>query len=75
MAVVAEQEGVSGWVRNLRDRRVEAILEGEASGVEKVITWSRSGPPAAKVDTVEVVDEQFQGEFQRFDILYSGLNW
>jgi acylphosphatase len=72
MATVAEREGVSGWVRNLPDRRVEAVLEGKASAVERVIEWSWQGPPSARVDQVEVSEEHFLGEYQGFDIVYIG---
>ena len=70
MATVAEREGVSGWVCNLPDRRVEAVIEGEVSAVERVIEWSQQGPPAARVDQVEVTEENFLGEFQGFGIVY-----
>ena len=57
----AEREGVAGWVRNTSDGTVEAVLEGDAAAVERVIALSREGPPAAEVDAVEVFDEQDEG--------------
>jgi acylphosphatase len=54
----AEREGVTGWVRNRPDGTVEAWLEGPAEAVEAVETWIREGgPPAGRVDDVEVLDE------------------
>ena len=45
--------GVLGWVRNRRDGAVEALVQGDASAVEAIITWCRRGPPTARVDAVE----------------------
>ncbi len=71
MKRVAEEHGVSGWVRNLPDgRTVEAVLEGPRDRVEKVICWSLHGPPAARVEAVEVRFEPYRGEFQGFRIVY-----
>ena len=46
---VASAAGVRGWVRNLPDRRVEAVLQGERSAVESVIEFMRTGPPGSAV--------------------------
>lgn len=59
---MAHQLGVMGWVRNLRDGRVEAVFEGEALAVAKLVQWCGSGPPNARVDEIESVDEVPQGE-------------
>lgn len=53
----AERLGVSGWVRNVPDGRVEAVLDGPAHAVNELVHWCRQGPPAAKVDRVERFDE------------------
>jgi acylphosphatase len=58
----ASEAGVSGWVRNLPDGRVEAVFEGPAPAVEDMIAWCRIGPPRALVATVEVADEPTLGE-------------
>ena len=49
----AAKLGLMGWVRNLNDGSVEVLAEGEKSGLEKFLEWLHSGPPAAKVDSVE----------------------
>lgn len=54
--------GLAGWVRNRADGTVEAVLEGEQEGVERVVRWMRSGPSHAEVDDVTVVVEQPTGE-------------
>jgi acylphosphatase len=53
--------GVSGWVRNLPDRRVEAVFEGDPDSVERMVAWSRIGPPAAVVEHIERFDEPAEG--------------
>lgn len=50
----AQRQGVQGWVRNLDDGRVEALLCGEREVVEALRDWLWQGPPAAKVIAVEV---------------------
>lgn len=54
--------GVAGWVRNRPDGRVEAVLEGDAAGVQAMEGWCRTGPPRARVTSVEAVDELPLGE-------------
>lgn len=65
----AETRGVTGWVRNNPDGRVEAVFEGEASDVQRMVDWCRHGPPVARVDRVEVEWEPYTGEFDSFDVL------
>jgi acylphosphatase len=60
--------GVSGWVRNLPDGRVEAVAEGDEAGVDRLIEWCREGPRSARVEQVEVLPETPTGEFQGFRI-------
>ncbi len=66
----ANRRNVSGWVRNLPDRRVEAVFEGEKDDVEKLIEFCRRGPPGARVNHVEVRWERYIGEFKGFRIRY-----
>lgn len=54
----AEGRGVSGWVRNLPDGRVEALFEGPDPLVEGLVAWCQHGPPAAQVDGVQRFDEE-----------------
>jgi acylphosphatase len=66
----ASAAGVRGWVRNLPDRRVEAVLQGERTAVESVIDFMRTGPPGAAV-TDCIVSWRTAGEvFHDFDIRY-----
>jgi acylphosphatase len=54
--------GVSGWVRNLSDGRVEAALEGTEPAVDRVVRWCHGGPRRARVEAVEVTTEEPVGE-------------
>ena len=67
---LARRLGVSGWVRNRRDGRVEAVFEGEREDVEKMIAFCKRGPPGARVTKVEVEWEEPTEEFEGFSIRY-----
>lgn len=58
---LATDLGLSGWVRNLADGRVEAVFEGSRDVVEEMIHWCQQGPPGAVVKDVAVEYEQPQG--------------
>lgn len=66
---VAESLGLSGWVRNLSDGRVEAVFEGDAESVSKAIEWCRKGPEGAVVTDIEVSYEAPEG-LEGFEIRY-----
>lgn len=70
MKEVADRLGVKGWVRNLSDGSVEAVIEGPRDKVEQLIKWAHHGPPAAKVERVVVKWEPYRGEFKNFRIRY-----
>lgn len=57
-----------GWVRNLADGRVEAEAEGERAAVEGLVAWCRRGPPAARVDDLEVTWAAHRGDLGPFGI-------
>jgi acylphosphatase len=63
----AQARGVAGWARNTRDGTVEAVLEGSAEDVERVIDWCHRGPSGAEVSDVEVSERDPEG-LQGFDI-------
>ena len=68
--VKAEKKNVTGWVKNLADGRVEAIFEGDDRDVGEVVEWCHAGPAEAIVDDVEIINENYKGEFSKFDIMY-----
>jgi acylphosphatase len=53
--------GVSGWVRNVPDGKVEAVFEGEREAVERLVDFVREGPRGARVDWVDVAAEEPEG--------------
>jgi len=66
----AERLGVGGWVRNLPDGNVQALIEGEKKKVEQLLAWCHKGPPGARVTKVDISWEPYVGEYKRFDIRY-----
>jgi len=57
----AELLGLSGWVRNLPDGRVEVVAEGDPDAVQQLVDWCWQGPPSARVTGVEEQVEAPQG--------------
>ena len=70
LKVMAKKNDVFGWVRNLKDGKVESVLEGEVEKIDLLIKWARSGPANARVEDVDIHNEKFIGEFSKFDVLY-----
>ena len=70
LKVMAKKNNVLGWVKNLKDGRVEAVLEGDDEQVSRLIEWSHGGPANARVEDVEIINEKFTGDFTKFDVLY-----
>ena len=50
----ARRLGLTGWVRNRHDGAVEALIVGEEDAVGQMIEACRRGPPAARVDEIDV---------------------
>jgi acylphosphatase len=64
----ARREGVTGWVRNLPDGSVEALVEGEFEAVMRVERAIRSGPRGARVEDVDVGSQEPSGAYRDFSI-------
>ena len=64
----AEEIGLFGWVKNLPDKRLEAVFEGEKDKVEGMIELAKKGPSQARVENLEIILEEHKGEFQDFAI-------
>jgi acylphosphatase len=67
---MAVRNGLTGWVRNLADGRVEAVFEGDEARVSKAIEWCRIGPPNARVQALDVGFEKYKGEFSDFGVAH-----
>jgi acylphosphatase len=57
----AQSAGVGGWVRNLPDGSVEALFEGSEDAVRRMLDWAQHGPRYARVERVNVTEEQPSG--------------
>lgn len=66
----AERLGLVGWVRNLRDGTVEAIVSGESDQVENMITWLHQGSPRSAVTRVITSEPDQDQSFSDFSIRY-----
>ena len=64
MVEEALKHGATGWVRNLSDGRVEAMVHGHPEVIARMIAWARVGPAAAIVE--EVLVEEGEGHFTDF---------
>jgi acylphosphatase len=68
----AQSLGLTGWVRNLSDGRVELVAEGPADRLEALLAWCREGPRFARVDGVEKQESEPTGEFNDFAVRRDG---
>ncbi len=64
----AERLKLYGWVKNLTDRKVEAVFEGEEQALLDILEFIKKGPSAARVTTVEETYSEFTDEFAVFSI-------
>jgi len=67
---MAQRLGLTGWVRNLWDGRVEAIFEGPEALVKEAVAWCHHGEPPARVDNVQVNYREASNEFTNFRITW-----
>jgi acylphosphatase len=54
--------GLGGFARNTADGRVEAAFEGDPDDVDAMVRWMHDGPPLARVDDVDVIEEDLRGD-------------
>ncbi len=64
----ARMLGLTGWVRNLWDGRVEVLLDGDEEVVKQMIEWCHQGPPSAAVENVEIAWEETTAEYNNFRV-------
>ncbi|MCH7828801.1 acylphosphatase [Patescibacteria group bacterium] len=65
--------GLAGFAKNLIDGKVEIIVEGPKGKVEEFVEWAKSGPLLARVDNVEMAEEEYTGEFEDFVVREFGF--
>ena len=70
MQRVAESLDLTGWVGNLPDGRVEAVVEGAENNMAAMLDWCRQGPPYAAVRQVKITEEPYSGDYRDFSIRY-----
>ena len=58
----AQARGLAGWVTNRPDGSVAAVFEGPEADVDALVAWCGRGPSSARVDAVEVTDEEPRGD-------------
>ena len=64
----AVREGVTGWAQNLPDGRVEVLMVGDEESVTRVERAIRSGPPASRIERVDVEPEDAPAALKGFGI-------
>ncbi len=70
LKVTAKKNNVWGWVKNLKDGRVEILLEGENLDVSTMVDWCHAGSANARVEDIEIKNEKYKEEFTKFEVLY-----
>jgi acylphosphatase len=65
----ASTRGIRGWVKNLADGRVEIKIQGEREKIKDMIRRIKEGPSFARVDDIEVIDEEIEN-FDRFEVRF-----
>lgn len=53
MRMVAQALDVTGWVRNLANSDVEAVVQGDEAAIDRLVAWCHNGPPSANVRFVD----------------------
>lgn len=66
----ASELNLKGWVRNLYDGSVEAVIEGDEDKIKQLIDWCSTRISLARVDDVKIDWEDYKGEFKRFEVRY-----
>jgi len=66
----ARELGLSGWVRNQPDGRVEALFQGDKEKIEEMIRWCDTGPQMADVSDVRVDLRQVVEKINGFEIIH-----
>ena len=60
--------GIKGWVRNIEDDEIEAVFEGKDHAIDKIIELCKDGPASADVESIEIDEGIYSGEFLDFRV-------
>jgi acylphosphatase len=71
-AARARQLGVFGWVRNLRDGRVEFLVQGTPEALDALLAWAAQGPSGARVDGLETQPARADAALDDFRVQADG---
>ena len=66
----ARRNQIQGWVKNLNDGRVEALLVGTKENILEMIKLCKRGNPWSKVSDVQVNWKNIQDSYDSFSIIY-----
>ncbi|MBI2112732.1 acylphosphatase [Candidatus Woesearchaeota archaeon] len=66
----AQELGVNGWIKNLPDGNVEAVIEGEDIALSQLVEYCKQGPLLAHVQDINIKEEKYQGEWEEFSIKF-----
>ncbi len=64
----AQKLGLTGWVRNIPENRVEGLIQGPQNAIKKLIELCGEGPQFAEVKDIRVEWEEGELEFEDFKI-------
>lgn len=67
---VARRLGLKGWIQNMRDGSVEALVEGEKKAIDDWLDELREGPRFAEVTKIDQQSKEFTGKLPDFDVKF-----
>ena len=65
----ARSLGLKGYTKNLPDKTVEIVVEGEEKNIKVILDWLKKGPSSAKVMDIKIKKQEYKGEFDSFEII------
>ncbi|MCY3549719.1 MAG: acylphosphatase [Candidatus Poribacteria bacterium] len=66
----ARQLGINGYAKNLPNGTVEVVAEGDKAQLDTLIALLKKGPRYARVDSLDIDERPFTGEYESFGIRY-----
>ena len=66
----AKQLGINGYAKNLPNGQVEVVAEGDKSQLDALVAFLKKGPRFARVDSLDIDERPFTGEYKTFGIRY-----